>query len=64
MNRQKLVDTQVSWAMPGVEVANSHIYVQGQQGYKPPQGASTTTTIPSSSSTSSTPTTTSTPAEA
>ena len=60
VNRQKLVDTQVSWAVPGVEVADSHIYVQGQQGYKPSQGSSTTTTIPSSSSssTSSTPTTT------
>ncbi len=58
VNRQKLVDTQVSWAAPGVEVADSHIYVQGQPGYKPPPGVSTTTTIPTSSSTSSTPTTT------
>lgn len=58
INRQKLVDTQVSWAVPGIEVADSHIYVQGQSGYKPPPGASTTTTVPPSSSTSSTPTTT------
>ncbi len=56
VNRQKLVDTQVSWAMPGVQVANSHVYVQGQPGYKAPSGSSTTTTIPASS-TSSTPTT-------
>ena len=58
VNRQKLVDTQVSWAAPGVEVADGGIYVQGQPGYKPPPGVSTTTTIPTSSSTSSTPTTT------
>jgi peptide/nickel transport system substrate-binding protein len=56
VNRQKLVDTQVSWAVPGVQVANSHIYVQGQPGYKASPGTSTTTTIPTSS-TSSTPTT-------
>jgi peptide/nickel transport system substrate-binding protein len=56
VNRQKLVNRQVSWAVPGIEVANSHVYVQGQPGYKAPAGSSTTTTIPASS-TSSTPTT-------
>jgi peptide/nickel transport system substrate-binding protein len=56
VNRQKLVDTQVNWAAPGIQVANSHVYAQGQPGYKSPSGSSTTTTIPASSTTS-TPTT-------
>jgi peptide/nickel transport system substrate-binding protein len=55
VNRQKLVDTEVAWAAPGIQVADSHIYVQGQSGYKSSSGSSTTTTIPSSST--STPTT-------
>ena len=35
INRQGLVNQLGSWAVPGLVVANSHIYVQGQQGYKP-----------------------------
>jgi peptide/nickel transport system substrate-binding protein len=56
IDRQALVTQQADWALPSIEVANSHIYVQGQTGYKLPPGASnppsaTTTTSPSTSST-------------
>jgi peptide/nickel transport system substrate-binding protein len=55
INRQQLVDQQVSFAVPGIAVANSHIYVQGQQGYKPPPGPTVpTTTIPVPTSSTST----------
>ena len=35
INRQDLVNQQVSWAVPGIAVADSHVYVQGQPNYKP-----------------------------
>ncbi len=35
INRQALVNQQVSWAVPGVTPADSHVYVQGQASYKP-----------------------------
>ena len=55
INRQDLVNQQASWAVPGLEVADSHVYVQGQQNYKPVASSSPTTTIPApTSSTSST----------
>lgn len=55
INRQQLLDQQVSWAIPGVTVANSHVYVQGQQGYKPaPSATIPTTTIPVPTSSTST----------
>jgi peptide/nickel transport system substrate-binding protein len=55
INRQQLLNQQVSWAVPGVAVANSHIYVQGQQGYKPaPSATVPTTTIPVPTSSTST----------
>jgi peptide/nickel transport system substrate-binding protein len=55
VNRQDLVNQQVSWAVPGVMVANSHLYVQGQQGYKPAATSSApTTTIPVATSSTST----------
>ena len=55
INRQQLLNQQVSWAVPGIAVANSHIYVQGQQGYKPaPSATVPTTTIPVPTSTTST----------
>ncbi len=45
----------MSWAAPGITVANSHIYVQGQQGYKPaPSATVPTTTIPVATSSTST----------
>jgi ABC-type transport system substrate-binding protein len=54
-NRQDLVNQEVSWAVPGIAVADSHVYVQGQQNYKPVvTGAPTTTVPPPSSSTSTT----------
>jgi peptide/nickel transport system substrate-binding protein len=54
INRQDLVNQQVSWAVPGMQVADSHVYVQGQQSYKPPAPSSPTTTIPSPTSSTST----------
>jgi peptide/nickel transport system substrate-binding protein len=55
INRQDLVNQEVSWAVPGIAVADSHVYVQGQQNYKPaPTGAPTTTVPPPTSSTSTT----------
>ncbi len=55
INRQDLVNQEVSWAVPGISVADSHVYVQGQQNYKPaPTGAPTTTVPPPTSSTSTT----------
>jgi peptide/nickel transport system substrate-binding protein len=54
VNRQKLVNSEVSWAFPGIAVANSHVYVQGQPGYTPTPGSSTTTTIPAPSPSSTT----------
>jgi peptide/nickel transport system substrate-binding protein len=55
INRQQLLNQQVSWAVPGIAVANSHIYVQGQQGYKPaPSATVPTTTIPPPTSSTTT----------
>jgi peptide/nickel transport system substrate-binding protein len=55
INRQQLLNQQASWAVPGIAVANSHVYVQGQQGYKPaPSPTVPTTTIPVPSSSTST----------
>jgi peptide/nickel transport system substrate-binding protein len=52
INRQALVNQQVSWAVPGLAVAGSHVYVQGQPNYKP--ASSVTTTIPTPTSSTST----------
>jgi peptide/nickel transport system substrate-binding protein len=50
INRQDLVNQQVSWAVPGIAVADSHVNVQGQQNYKPAStGATTTIPVPTSS---------------
>ena len=54
INRQDLVNQQVSWAAPGVEPGNSHLSVQGQQSYKPASTGSPTTTIPPPTSSTST----------
>jgi len=54
VNRQELVNQQASWAVPGLIVANSHIYVQGQPDYKPPLPAVPTTTVPVPPSSTST----------
>ncbi len=54
INRQDLVNQQVSWAVPGIAVADSHVYVQGQQNYKPPPASTPTTTIPMPTSSTST----------
>jgi peptide/nickel transport system substrate-binding protein len=57
VDRQALVTQQVNWALPGVEVASSHIYAQGQSGYHAAP-LSTTTTVPSATPTTSTSTST------
>ncbi len=54
INRQDLVNQQVSWAVPGIAVADSHVYVQGQQNYKPAPASVPTTTIPPPTSSTST----------
>jgi len=54
INRQDLVNQQVGWAYPGIQVADSHVYVQGQQAYKPSAPTSPTTTIPVPTSSTST----------
>jgi peptide/nickel transport system substrate-binding protein len=54
INRQDLVNQQVSWAVPGITVADSHIAVQGQQTYKPASTGSPTTTVPPPTSSTST----------
>ncbi len=55
VNRQALLNQQASWAVPGIAVADSHVYVQGQAGYKPaPTGTVSTTTIPPPTSSTST----------
>ena len=54
INRQDLVNQQVSWAVPGIAVADSHVYVQGQPNYKPASASSVTTTVPAPTSSTST----------
>ena len=54
INRQDLVNQQASWAVPGMQVADSHVYLQGQANYKPVAPSSPTTTIPAPSSSTST----------
>jgi peptide/nickel transport system substrate-binding protein len=54
INRQDLVNQEVNWALPGAQVANSHLYVQGQVGYHPVPVASPTVTLPSLPTTTTT----------
>jgi glutathione transport system substrate-binding protein len=54
INRQDLLNQQVSWAVPGIAVADSHVNIQGQQAYKPASGGATTTTVPAPTSSTST----------
>jgi peptide/nickel transport system substrate-binding protein len=54
INRQDLVNQQVSWASPTITPANSHLVVQGQANYKAPTTGSSTTTVPTSASSTST----------
>jgi peptide/nickel transport system substrate-binding protein len=55
IDRQALVDQQVSWAVPGITPADSHVYVQGQPAYQPtPTASPPTTTIPVPTSSTST----------
>jgi len=54
VNRQELVNQQASWAVPGLVVANSHVYAQGQPSEKPPPPAVPTTSVPVPTSSTST----------
>jgi peptide/nickel transport system substrate-binding protein len=54
INRQDLLNTEAGWALPTAQVADSHIWVQGQNGYK---GTTVTPDTGAPSTTSSTPTT-------
>jgi peptide/nickel transport system substrate-binding protein len=55
IDRQDLVNQQVSWAGGGIAPADNHLIVQGQLNYQPaPTGSPTTTIPPSTSSTSTT----------
>jgi peptide/nickel transport system substrate-binding protein len=54
INRQDLVNQQVSWAFPGISPGDSHLTMQGQPDYKPASTGSPTTTIPPPSSSTST----------
>ena len=55
INRQGLLNHLAGWAVPGLAVSDSHVYVQGQQGYKPaPTSTVPTTTIPVPTSSTST----------
>jgi peptide/nickel transport system substrate-binding protein len=54
INRQDLVNQQVSWAVPGIAPGTSHLAVQGQPNYKPAATGSPTTTVPPPSSSTST----------
>lgn len=57
VDRQDLINQQVSWAAPGIAPGNSHLVVQGQQNYQPASTGSPTTTIPPATSSTSTSTT-------
>jgi peptide/nickel transport system substrate-binding protein len=54
INRQDLVNQQVSWASPTIAPGNSHLVVQGQANYKLPSTGSPTTTVPAPTSSTST----------
>ena len=54
INRQDLVNQQVSWASPTIAPGNSHLVVQGQANYKSPSTGSSTTTVPPPASSTST----------
>jgi peptide/nickel transport system substrate-binding protein len=54
IDRQALVTQQAEWALAGIQVANSHVYVQGEMGYHPAPTSSTPTSQPATPSTTST----------
>jgi peptide/nickel transport system substrate-binding protein len=58
IDRQDLVNQQVSWAGGAIAPADNHLVVQGQLDYLPTSTGSPTTTIPPAPPTSSTSTTT------
>lgn len=60
IDRQALVTQEASWELSSVQVASSHIWVQGQSGYhstpnaNPPSSSSAATGVPTTSTTTST----------
>ena len=54
INRQDLVNQQVSWASPTIDPANSHLVAQGQPNYKSNSNGSPTTTVPPATSSTTT----------
>jgi ABC-type transport system substrate-binding protein len=58
VDRQALVDRQADWALSHVQVAASHIYAQGQSGYKATPSTTPTTVAPGAAPTTSTSTST------
>jgi peptide/nickel transport system substrate-binding protein len=54
INRQSLVNLEADWALPSIQVANSHILVQGQTGYHLSPAPATTVTTGTTPSTTST----------
>ncbi|HEY5384965.1 MAG TPA: ABC transporter substrate-binding protein [Acidimicrobiales bacterium] len=54
INRQDLVNQEVSWASPSITPGNSHLVVQGQPNYKPAPTGAPTTTVPAPTSSTST----------
>jgi peptide/nickel transport system substrate-binding protein len=60
VDRQALVQKQVNWALSSVQVAASHIYAQGQSGYKPTPSTTPTTVSSGAAPTTATSTSTST----
>jgi peptide/nickel transport system substrate-binding protein len=54
LNRQSLANLEANWAQGAIQVANSHIYIQGQTGYHLTPVASPTVTVPPTPSTTTT----------
>lgn len=54
IDRQAIVNQEADWVLPGIQVANSHIYVQGQSGYHAGQSAAPQGAAISPTSTSTT----------
>ncbi len=54
VDRQALLNDQVTWAQGNAQVATSHVEVQGQTGYHAPPSSDAPSTVPTSTTTSTT----------
>jgi peptide/nickel transport system substrate-binding protein len=54
INRQELVTQQANWAEAGIQVADSHLYVQGQSGYHGMGSSTPSSNSPTTSTSTST----------